>query len=193
MILPAVAVLLVAEVAVLVVVVQQIGVLATILLLLAGSVVGGWLLRREGTRAWRAFAVAVAEGRPPGREVLDGMLVLLGGALVLFPGFVSDVLGLLCLLPLSRRGVGGLLRRYAARRGRAGVVRVRARRGPASPSARIPAAPGPPAPASSAPTPSAPKPSAPASSAPTPSAPKPSAPGPPAPGAGRVIEGEIEP
>src|SRR5206468_1876579 len=81
----------------------------------AGSLIGGWLLRREGTRAWRAFTVAVAEGRPPGREVLDGLLVLVGGALVLFPGFVSDVLGLLCLLPLTRRALGGLARRYVGR------------------------------------------------------------------------------
>jgi len=131
MVLPAVLALLAAEVAALVLVAQQIGVLATVLLLVAGSVIGGWLLRREGTRAWRAFGAAVAEGRPPGREVLDGVLVLLGGALVLFPGFVSDVLGLLCLLPPTRRALAGLLRRYAARRARTRLVRVRARRGPA--------------------------------------------------------------
>jgi UPF0716 protein FxsA len=135
MILLGFVVLLAAEVAALVAVAQQVGVLATILLLLAGSLVGGWLLRREGSRAWRAFAAAVAEGRPPAREVLDGMLVLLGGALVLFPGFVTDVLGLLCLLPPTRRGLGGLLRVYAVRRARARVVRgpVRAQRGPAAP------------------------------------------------------------
>ena len=133
MILLAVAALLVAEVAALVAVTHQVGLLFTLALLVAGTLVGGWLLRREGTRAWRAFGVAVAEGRPPGREVLDGMLVLLGGGLVLFPGFVSDALGLLCLLPPTRRALAGLLRRYAARRVQARVVRVRARRGPAGP------------------------------------------------------------
>jgi len=133
MILLAVAALLVAEVAALVAVTQQVGLLFTLALLVAGTLVGSWLLRREGTRAWRAFAVAVAEGRPPGREVLDGMLVLLGGGLVLFPGFVSDALGLLCLLPPTRRALAGLLRRYAARRVQGRVVRVRARRGPAAP------------------------------------------------------------
>jgi UPF0716 protein FxsA len=132
MILLAVAALLVAEVAALVAVTHQVGLLLTLALLVAGTLVGGWLLRREGTRAWRAFAVAVAEGRPPGREVLDGMLVLLGGGLVLFPGFVSDALGLLCLLPPTRRVLAGLLRRYAARRVQGRVVRVRARRGPAA-------------------------------------------------------------
>jgi UPF0716 protein FxsA len=133
MIVVGLVVLLVAEISALVAVAHQIGVLATIGLLVAGSLVGGWLLRREGARAWRAFTLAVAEGRAPDREVTHGMLVLLGGALVLFPGFISDVFGMLCLLPLTRRGVAGLLRRYAARRGRAGVVRVRARRGPALP------------------------------------------------------------
>jgi len=133
MILVGLVVLLAAEVAALVAVAHQVGVLATILLLLAGSLVGGWLLRREGGRAWRAFAAAVTEGRPPAREVLDGMLVLLGGAFVLFPGFVTDVLGLLCLLPLTRRGLARVLRRYAARRARTRVVRVRAQRGPAVP------------------------------------------------------------
>jgi UPF0716 protein FxsA len=133
MILLAVPALLVAEVVAVVVVARQVGLLLTLGLLLAGMLVGGWLLRREGTRAWRAFTVAVAEGRPPGREVLDGLLVLVGGLLVLFPGFVSDVLGLLCLVPLTRRGLAGLLRRYAARRVQGRVVRVRARRGPAVP------------------------------------------------------------
>jgi UPF0716 protein FxsA len=162
MILLGVVVLIAAEIAALVAVAQQIGVLATVLLLLAGSLVGGWLLRREGIRAWQAFGIAVTEGRPPGREVLDGMLVLLGGALVLFPGFVSDALGLLCLLPPVRRGLAGLLRRYAARRVEAQVVRVRARRGPAT---------SPPAGGTGPPVDGA---------------------GPPASGAGRVIEGEIE-
>jgi UPF0716 protein FxsA len=163
MILPGVVVLIAAEVAALVLVAQQIGVLATILLLLAGSLVGGWLLRREGLRAWRAFGLALVEGRPPGREVLDGMLVLLGGALVVFPGFVSDALGLLCLLPPTRRGLAGLLRRYATRRAQVQVVRVRASRGPAT--------------------------------GPTDGGTGPVSGGaiPPDAGAGRVIEGEIEP
>jgi UPF0716 protein FxsA len=122
--------LLAAEIAALVAVGSRLGVLPTVLLLLAGSLLGGWLLRREGTRAWRAFAVAASEGRPPHREVLDGLLVLVGGLLVLFPGFVSDALGLLCLLPPTRAMIRGLLGRYLARRAaEVGVVRVQARRG----------------------------------------------------------------
>jgi UPF0716 protein FxsA len=131
----ALVVLLVAEVAAVVAVGRQLGVLPTVLLLLLGSALGGWLLRREGTRAWRALATAVGEGRPPHREALDGVLVLLGGLLVLFPGFVSDVFGLLCLLPPTRALGRRVIGRYLARRaGALGVVQVQDRRGPADPA-----------------------------------------------------------
>ncbi len=88
----------------------------------------------------------MAEGRPPGREALDGVLILLGGLLVLLPGFVSDVLGLLCLLPPTRRLLGRVLVGWALSRGQATVVRVRSTRGPAGPGgpAGPDARPGPP-------------------------------------------------
>ena len=70
----------VVEVAAAVAVASWIGVGWTLLLLLGLSLLGLVLLRREGARAWRAFSAAVAEGRPPGPEALNGMLVLLGGA-----------------------------------------------------------------------------------------------------------------
>jgi UPF0716 protein FxsA len=155
-ILLGVVLLLAVEIAVVVLVSSWIGFGWTLLLLLVTSLFGGWLVRREGAKAWRSFSAAVAEGRPPGRSALDGMLILLGGLLVLLPGFVGDVLGLLCLLPPTRKLLGRALVGWALTRGRATVVRVRSTRGPAG------APPGPPAPG-------------------TP------------PGAGRVIEGEIEP
>jgi len=131
--------LLAVEVAVVVTVSSWIGFGWTLLLLLVTTLLGGWLVRREGVRAWRSFSGAVAEGRPPGRAALDGVLILLGGLLVLLPGFVSDVLGLLCLLPPTRRLLGRALVGWALTRGRASVIRVRAGRGPAG-------APGPPPP-----------------------------------------------
>ena len=130
-ILLAVVLLLVVEVAVVAVVSSWIGFGWTLLLLLGTTLLGGWLVRREGARAWRSFSAAVAEGRPPGRAALDGMLILIGGLLVLLPGFVSDLLGLLCLLPPTRRLLGRALVGWALTRGRATVVRVRATRGPA--------------------------------------------------------------
>jgi UPF0716 protein FxsA len=79
-----------------------IGVLWTVLLLAAGWPIGMWAIRSEGRAAWQRLGEAIAAGRPPGREVLDGALVLAGGALLIVPGFVTDVIGL-CLLPAPTR------------------------------------------------------------------------------------------
>jgi UPF0716 protein FxsA len=121
----------VVEVAAAVAVASWIGIGWTLLLLLGLSLLGAVLLRREGARAWRSFSAAVAEGRPPGREAINGMLVLLGAVLIIVPGFVTDVLALLCLLPFSRKVIGRVLVGWALTRGKATVVRVRASRGPA--------------------------------------------------------------
>jgi UPF0716 protein FxsA len=111
------------EVYVLVQVGQQIGALPTIALLVVMSVLGGVLLRREGARTWRAFREALAAGRVPAREVADGALVIFGGALLLTPGFATDVVGLLCVLPGSRAVLRrGLTRVVQARLGLVGMV-----------------------------------------------------------------------
>lgn len=81
---------------------DAIGVLFTVLLLIAGWPIGVWLLRAEGRSALRRLSAAVAAGRPPGREVLDGALVVVGGLLLILPGFITDVLGLGLLLPPGR-------------------------------------------------------------------------------------------
>ena len=93
-----------------------IGVLPTILLLFAMSVLGALLLRHQGRGAWRRFNRALAEGRFPGREVADGLLITMGGALLLTPGFITDAVGLLLLLPPTRAIARLALRRWAARR-----------------------------------------------------------------------------
>jgi UPF0716 protein FxsA len=134
----------VVEVAAAVAVASWIGIGWTLLLLLGLSLLGAVLLRREGARAWRSFSAAVVEGRPPGREAMNGMLVLLGALLIIVPGFVTDVLALLCLLPFSRKVIGRVLTGWALTRGKATVVRVRASRGPAG--TMPPGPPGPPEP-----------------------------------------------
>ena len=58
-----------------------------------------WLAKAEGRAAWRRLSAAVAAGRPPGREVIDGALVLVGGLLLIVPGFITDAVGLLLLAP----------------------------------------------------------------------------------------------
>ena len=81
---------------------QAIGPWWTILILVADSILGSMLMRSQGRAVWRRFNDTLAAGRPPAREVLDGVLVIFGGALLLTPGFATDVAGLLFLLPPTR-------------------------------------------------------------------------------------------
>jgi UPF0716 protein FxsA len=100
------------EITVLIVVGKAVGILATIGLLVLASVVGMWLLRREGTRTLMAFQEALRTRRVPAKEMADGMLIAGAGALILLPGFVSDVLALFLLFPPTRAIVS---RRFARR------------------------------------------------------------------------------
>ena len=88
----------------------------TIALLLVSGFLGTWLIRHEGGRAWRALRDAIANGRMPATEIADGALILLGGALMLAPGFVTDALGVLLILPVTRPLFRGLLSGVVARR-----------------------------------------------------------------------------
>ncbi|HEX5087212.1 MAG TPA: FxsA family protein [Nocardioides sp.] len=88
----------------------------TILLLLADSILGSWLIRLEGSRAWRALREALDSGRMPAKELADGALILIGGTLMLAPGFVTDVFGILMILPLTRPLFRRLLTRVVAAR-----------------------------------------------------------------------------
>src|SRR3954468_10556190 len=81
---------------------QVIGPWWTILLLIADSIFGSWLVKREGRRAWEALRVALEDRRMPHRELADGVLILVGGLLMLTPGFVLDIVGAICILPFTR-------------------------------------------------------------------------------------------
>ncbi|MEU7893060.1 FxsA family protein [Nonomuraea sp. NPDC049152] len=74
----------------------------TVALLIADSLFGAWIVRREGRRAWRSLQDAIQSGRMPDKELADGALILVGGALLLTPGFLTDVFGFLCVLPFTR-------------------------------------------------------------------------------------------
>jgi UPF0716 protein FxsA len=109
---------------------EAIGALPTIAILIADSVLGSVLLRSQGRAAWRRFNDALAERRAPAREVLDGGLIIFGGALLLTPGFVTDVFGLLLLLPPTRALVRRLVvRTFASRFIVAGAGRMTRGRG----------------------------------------------------------------
>lgn len=105
---------------------QLVGLPATIGLLLADSLLGAWLLRSQGRMAWRRVRESLAAGRLPASETADGALVILGGALLLTPGFITDVLGFMLLFPPTR----ALVRRLVLRR--AVTVGARTAGGPAA-------------------------------------------------------------
>jgi UPF0716 protein FxsA len=109
-----------AELYVIIQVGHAIGALNTIGLLLLISMLGAWLMKREGISVWRRFQRQVDTGHVPGREIADGVMILSAGALLLAPGFLTDLVGILLLLPPVRAGVRSLVMRRAARR--AGVI-----------------------------------------------------------------------
>lgn len=121
----------VAELWVIVQVADGIGVLNTLALLLLISATGAWLLRQQGTAAWRRLQASLGRGQMPADEATDGALILFGGALLMTPGFLTDAAGLLLLLPPTRavvkKGARGLLARWAARRFGIGSRRTRPR------------------------------------------------------------------
>lgn len=110
------------EIYVLVQVGQVIGAWWTILLLVLDSILGTLLIRHEGGRAWRALREALGGGRMPARELADGALILVGGTLMLAPGFVTDAFGVLLILPVTRPLFRRLLASLASRRVLGGVL-----------------------------------------------------------------------
>lgn len=130
-----------AEIYVLIQVGQVIGAWWTVLLLVLDSLMGTWLVRREGSRAWQALRTAIQTGRMPTQELTDGALILVGGTLMVSPGFVTDAIGVLLIAPptrpVARRLVGRLLaRRLLPGSPRAGG-RNRAAGGPQAPGGPV--------------------------------------------------------
>ena len=93
------------ELAVIIQVGQALGVLNTIALLLLVSFVGAWLVKREGMGVWRRFRRQVDSGVVPARELADGVMIIFAGALLMTPGFVTDLLGLSLLMPPVRAAI----------------------------------------------------------------------------------------
>src|SRR5919107_2090136 len=95
---------------------DSIGILPTLALLALDSVIGSVLLRTQGRAVWRRFQATMQAGRKPHREVQDGVLVIFGGALLITPGFLTDILGLLLLIPPTRAVIRRLGMRVVSRR-----------------------------------------------------------------------------
>lgn len=103
---------------------QRIGVAPTLALLIAVSLAGAWLLKQQGVATWKRMTSTLRSGRVPADEVVDGALILAGGALLLTPGFLTDAVGLLLLVPATRAVVKSAGRRVISRRRLRGQPRV---------------------------------------------------------------------
>ncbi len=106
----------IAELALIIQVGGLIGFWPTLALLILDSILGAMLMRAQGRVAWRRFNEAIQAGRVPAREVADGVLVIFGGALLLTPGFITDIFGILFLLPPTRALIRRVFLRQAMRR-----------------------------------------------------------------------------
>jgi len=106
----------IAELYVIIQVGDAIGVGPTLFLLLADALLGSLLLRHQGRAAWIRFNRALAEGRVPHREVFDGVLIIFGGALLITPGFLTDIVGLIFLIPPTRALIRTISARFVRRR-----------------------------------------------------------------------------
>jgi len=109
---------------------DAIGAVWTILLLAADSVLGSVLLRAQGQSVWRRFNNALADGKMPHREVIDGVLVIFGGAFLITPGFITDIVGLLLLVPPTRSVIRSAVVRRLGRRVAVGTTTRFGRRAP---------------------------------------------------------------
>jgi len=103
------------ELALIIEVGRRIGTVPTILLLILSGIVGAGLARYQGLRVWREFRQELYSGAVPQHGVMDGVLILVGAALLLAPGFLTDIVGFLCLLPVSRHYFKKLMRRRLER------------------------------------------------------------------------------
>ncbi|MEO6412637.1 MAG: FxsA family protein [Pedococcus sp.] len=109
------------EIAAIIAVGKVIGGWQTLVLLLVESALGAWLVRREGARAWKALTTALNTGQMPSRQLADAALVLVGGTLLLAPGFLTDILGFFFILPFTRPIARTMLEAVVAKRLLGGV------------------------------------------------------------------------
>ena len=108
------------ELALLVSLGRQVGLVPTLVLCAGTGFLGAWLARWQGWRTWMTAQAALAEGRFPGEQVLDGALLLVGGVVLLTPGLVTDALGFTLLLPPGRSLIKAGLRRWWNRQNKSG-------------------------------------------------------------------------
>ena len=102
---------------------DAIGTLPTLAILVADSLLGSWLLKSQGRVVWQRFNDTMRAGRMPHREIVDGVLVIFGGAFLITPGFITDIVGVLLLLPPTRSVIRSAVARRLGRRVAGGATR----------------------------------------------------------------------
>jgi len=112
------------ELALLIQVDRLIGFWPTMGIIIATGFAGSYLARREGLSVWQRFNQRLAEGGLPGRELVDGVIILVAGALLITPGVLTDVLGFVGLIPLTRAPIRRLLIKRLKRKMEDGTVRM---------------------------------------------------------------------
>lgn len=112
-----------AELFVLLKVGDQIGALSTILLIISTGVAGAWLARSQGFILFQRIQREMNEGRMPAEELLDGMMIFMGGMVLLTPGFITDLMGFTFLVPQTRNWIKRHLRKWLENRVSTGEIR----------------------------------------------------------------------
>ena len=103
---------------------RRIGTAATLLLILVTGILGAVLARRQGVAALGQIRAELAAGQMPGPTIVDGVMILVAGALLITPGILTDIVGFLCLVPATRRSIRALLSRAFVRAAGRGMVTV---------------------------------------------------------------------
>lgn len=114
----------VVDLALLVAVGDRVGFWPTVAVVVLTALLGSWLAKREGLAAWQRVQGQIASGGVPGQALIDGLLILVAGTLLLTPGFLTDIVGILGLFPPTRAVVRRALRARFERAVREGSVRV---------------------------------------------------------------------
>lgn len=112
------------DLALLVAVGDRVGLWPTLAVVILTALVGSWLAKREGLAAWQRVQGKMVSGGVPGQELIDGLLILVAGTLLLTPGFLTDVVGILGLFPPTRAVIRRTVRARFERAVREGSVRV---------------------------------------------------------------------
>ncbi|GGE17440.1 hypothetical protein GCM10011571_18930 [Marinithermofilum abyssi] len=101
---------------------KVIGPVPTVLAVIATGVIGGWLARWQGLNTWRLAQIQLRNGELPGEALLDGVCILSGGLMLLTPGFFTDALGLLLLIPYTRTIVKHFLKKWLTKKVKDGTM-----------------------------------------------------------------------